>query len=92
MNQRAVVSSAFASVLALGLVGPSSAAEEKGKERCYGVAKAGQNECASLSGSHDCHAEAKVDNAPEDWKLVAKGTCKAMKGLTEDEARAALKK
>ncbi|MDH4050631.1 MAG: DUF2282 domain-containing protein [Rubrivivax sp.] len=84
MNKRLVISSAFASALALGLAGQVAAQEQ---EQCYGIAKAGQNDCASLSGSHSCAGMSKVDNAPEDWKHVAKGTCKDMKGMTADEAK-----
>ncbi|MFI4929942.1 MAG: DUF2282 domain-containing protein [Burkholderiales bacterium] len=85
MNQRLIVSSALASVLALGLVG-QAAAQAKEKEKCFGIAKAGQNDCANLSGSHSCAGQNKVDNDPGEWKYVAKGTCKAMKGMTETEA------
>jgi uncharacterized membrane protein len=88
MNQRIIVSSALASALALGLVG-QVAAQEKGKEKCYGIAKAGQNDCASLSGTHSCAGQTKDDLSPLDWKYVAKGTCKDMKGLSEAEAKAA---
>jgi uncharacterized membrane protein len=91
MNQRLIVSSALASALALGLVG-QAAAQDKGKEKCYGIAKAGQNDCANLSGSHSCAGQAKVDNAPDEWKYVAAGTCKQMKGMTADEAKAKAKK
>jgi uncharacterized membrane protein len=93
MNQRLIVSSAFASALGMGLVGAVAAHDQdsKGKEKCYGVAKAGQNDCANLSGSHFCAGMAKVDNAPDEWKYVAKGTCKAMKGMTADEAKAKAK-
>jgi uncharacterized membrane protein len=93
MNQRHVVSSALASALALGLIGSVSAhaQDSKGKEPCYGIAKAGQNDCANLSGSHACAGMAKVDNAPDEWKYVAAGTCKQMKGMTADEARAKVK-
>ena len=90
MNQRLIVSSALASALALGLVG-QVAAQDKGKEKCYGIAKAGQNDCANLSGTHSCAGQAKEDMSPADWKYVAKGTCKDMKGLTEAEAKAAKK-
>ena len=86
MNQRQIVSSALASVLALGLVG-SVAAQDKGKEKCFGIAKAGQNDCANTSGSHSCAGQSKVDMAPDEWKYVAKGTCKEMKGMTADEAK-----
>jgi uncharacterized membrane protein len=87
MNQRLIVSSALASALALGLIG-QVAAQEKGKEKCFGVAKAGQNDCANLSGSHTCAGQAKVDAGADEWKYVAKGTCKEMKGMTAEEAKA----
>ena len=86
MNHRIVVSSAIASVMALGLVG-QVAAQDKGKEKCYGIAKAGQNDCANLSGTHSCAGQSKVDNDAGEWKYVAKGTCKEMKGMTADEAK-----
>ena len=90
MNQRLILSSALASALALGLVG-QVAAQDKGKEKCFGIAKAGQNDCANLSGTHSCAGQTKEDMSPADWKYVAKGTCKDMKGLTEAEAKAAKK-
>lgn len=91
MNQRLIVSSALASVLALGVL-QSAAADEKAKEKCYGIAKAGQNDCANLSGTHSCAGQSKEDNGAGEWKYVAKGTCKDMKGMTADEAKAKLKK
>ena len=87
MNHRLIVSSALASVLALGLAG-QAAAQDKDKEKCFGIAKAGQNDCANLAGTHSCAGQAKVDNDPGEWKYVAKGTCKDMKGMTADEAKA----
>ncbi len=95
MNQRLIVSSALASALALGLVGQAAAQDmgkDKGKEKCFGIAKAGQNDCANLSGSHSCAGQSKVDNGVDEWKYVAKGTCKEMKGMTEAEAKAKTKK
>ena len=90
MNQRLIVSSAFASALALGLIGSVAAHDmgsSEGKEKCYGIAKAGQNDCGNLAGSHSCAGEATVDADPGEWKYVAKGTCKALKGKTEAEAK-----
>ena len=88
MNQRLVVSSAVAAALALGLI-TTSHAEEKaaGKEKCFGVAKAGLNDCANLSGTHSCAGQSKTDMGVDEWKYVAKGTCKEMKGLTAEEAK-----
>ena len=84
---RLILSSALASVMAAGLVAPAAA---QSKEKCYGIAKAGQNDCANLSGTHSCAGQSKVDNAPDEWKYVAKGTCKDLKGMTADEAKAAM--
>jgi uncharacterized membrane protein len=92
MNQRLIVSSALASVLAMGLVNTAAAADTGAKEKCYGVAKAGKNDCANLSGSHSCAGQAKEDMSPGEWNYVAKGTCKDMKGLTADEAKAKIAK
>ena len=52
------------------------------KEKCFGIVKAGQNDCASANGSHGCSGQAKVDKAPEEWKYVAKGTCEKAGGKT----------
>ena len=84
---RLILSSALASVMAAGLVAPAAA---QSKEKCYGIAKAGQNDCSNLSGTHSCAGQSKVDNAPDEWKYVAKGSCKDLKGMTADEAKAAM--
>lgn len=91
MNQRLIISSALATALALGLAAPV-AAQSKDKEKCFGVAKAGKNDCANLSGTHSCAGQSKADMSPDDWNYVAKGTCKDMKGMTEAEAKAMVKK
>lgn len=96
MNHRLAVSSALASVMALGLIAQVSAAPAKdpGKshEKCYGIAKAGQNDCANLAGTHACAGQSKADMDPGDWKYVAKGSCKDMKGLSMEEAKMKAKK
>jgi uncharacterized membrane protein len=95
MNQRQLLSSALASVLALSLTGVSQAHEEaapKDKEKCYGIAKVGQNHCTNLSGTHACAGEANTDNSPAEWKLVAKGTCAKLGGMNAEQAKAALAK
>lgn len=93
MNQRLIASSALASVLALGLLSGAHAADDsKAKEKCFGIAKAGQNDCANLSGTHSCAGQSKADMSVDDWKYVAKGTCAKLGGKTSEEAKAALKK
>lgn len=63
------------------------AADPAEKEKCYGVAKAGANDCASAAGTHSCAGQAKVDNDPKDWKYVAKGTCEKMGGMLKPPAK-----
>jgi uncharacterized membrane protein len=93
MNQRHVISSALASVLAMGLASTAAvAADAPAKEKCYGVAKAGQNDCANLSGSHTCAGQAKVDKGVDEWVYLKAGTCKKMGGMTAEEATVAMKK
>ena len=93
MNQRLIVSSALASVIALGLVGQASAQDAAaGKEKCFGIAKAGQNDCANLSGTHSCAGQSKADMGADEWKYVAKGTCASMGGKSADEVKGMMKK
>ena len=56
-------------------------------EKCYGIAKAGMNDCANLTGTHSCAGQAKVSDHPAEWKYVPTGTCKTMKGMLADEAK-----
>ena len=51
---------------------PATAEEEM--EQCYGISKAGQNDCAS-TGDTTCAGTSKVDYDKNAWKFVAKGTC-----------------
>ena len=86
MNQRVMIAATAAAVMSMTMLAAPAAAQEK--EKCFGIAKAGQNDCANASGSHSCAGQSKVDNDKSEWKYVAKGTCKTMKGLTADEAKA----
>lgn len=85
MNKKVVVSTAIAAAISLGTL--SNAAMAADKEKCYGVAKAGQNDCANLAGTHTCAGQSTVDNDPGEWKLVEKGQCSEMGGLTKEEAK-----
>jgi uncharacterized membrane protein len=82
-----LITSAVAGLLAAGLAG-GAAAEDKAaaeKEKCYGVAKAGQNDCATAA--HSCAGTSKKDNEPGEWKYVAKGSCEKMGGKLKPPAK-----
>lgn len=51
---------------------------QPGKDKCYGVAKAGKNDCAAGAGT-TCAGTSKRDYQGNAWKYVAKGTCAAIK-------------
>ncbi|MBA2676229.1 DUF2282 domain-containing protein [Ramlibacter sp.] len=87
MHQRVLIAAAAASLLSTMLVAAPAAAQGSDKEKCYGIAKAGQNDCANLTGSHSCAGQSKVSDNAAEWKYVAKGTCKGMKGMTAKEAK-----
>ena len=97
-KQERLLKAALAGLLAATAVAVTSApalATDKsavGQEKCYGIAKKGQNDCGNLQGTHSCSGGAKADGDPGEWKYVAKGTCKTAGGLTKDEAQAKLKK
>jgi uncharacterized membrane protein len=63
---------------ALTLVAAPAAAQDASKEKCYGVALKGQNDCAAGPGT-TCAGTSKTDYQGNAWKLVAKGTCTTMK-------------
>jgi uncharacterized membrane protein len=90
MNQRTMIASTAATLMSLALLAAPVVAAEK--EKCFGIAKAGQNDCASISGVHSCAGQSKVDMDKGEWKYVAKGTCKEMKGMSMDEAKAMMPK
>lgn len=85
MNQRAMIAAAAASLLSLTVATAPVVAQEK--EKCYGIAEAGKNDCANLAGTHSCAGQSKVSGDKGEWKYVAKGTCKSMKGLSMEEAK-----
>jgi uncharacterized membrane protein len=82
MKHQAKIQAAVAGIVALGfvsLVAAQPVVQKPGTEKCYGVAKAGQNDCGTAK--HACAGQgAKTDNNPTEWKYVEKGTCDKMGG------------
>jgi len=73
---RHVKSMAFAGAMASALSTQAALAETP-MEKCYGVALAGQNDCAAGAGT-SCAGTSKVDYQGDMWKLVPQGTCLTM--------------
>jgi len=80
MKSKHVVTSALASVLALGLAASAYAAQEDHSkdEKCAGVIKAGKNDCSTSRNA--CHSHVTVDSDAEAWVWLPKGTCEKIVG------------
>lgn len=76
---------AGAMAVALGLSGATFAAShEKGEkkaetEKCYGIAKAGKNDCAAGPGT-TCSGTSTKDGQGNAWMHVMKGNCEKIVG------------
>ena len=57
---------------------PAAAQKRPAMEKCYGVAKAGENDCAAGPGT-SCAGTSTRDYQGNAWKLVSKGTCETIK-------------
>ena len=53
---------------------PAAAQEKADKEKCYGIALKGKNDCAAGAGT-TCAGTAKMDYQGNAWSYVPKGTC-----------------
>jgi uncharacterized membrane protein len=84
------IAAAVGSLLAVGSAGANhheGMGEAKGdKVKCYGIAKAGKNDCATAS--HGCAGAAKVDNDPVEWKYAPQAECEKAGGKLEAAAKA----
>ena len=66
----------YKSVESFSLAAQSSSSGEI--EKCFGVAKAGKNDCSTAK--HSCNGQATVDFAPDEFIFVPKGTCEKIGG------------
>ncbi len=76
MNSKTLAATAAA--LAMLASGTVLAAEKAPQEKCYGVSKAGKNDCKAGAGT-SCAGTSKVDYQGNAFSLVAKGTCTGIK-------------
>lgn len=83
-EQKKIINATLTGLVALGAMTASVANavpdQPKVWEKCAGIAKAGQNDCGSLNGSHACAGQAKLDNDDNEWVYVPKGTCSKITG------------
>jgi uncharacterized membrane protein len=65
-------------------------AQPADKEKCYGVAMKGKNDCAAGPGT-TCAGTSKTDHQANAWSLVPKGSCETMASTTSPTGKGQLK-
>ena len=70
-----IAASSLAAALSAQFAAPAAA--EDAKEKCFGVALAGKNDCAAGPGT-TCAGTSKIDYQGNEWSLVPVGTCTTM--------------
>ena len=88
MNKNLLLSAAVAGLMTVGFAATAGAAEDSAAGKCYGIAKAGQNACANVNGTHSCKGLAKVDNDAGDFTLATAADCDKAGGKTTAPAPA----
>lgn len=80
IDRKALLIAAMGSVLALNVADAMDGKDGKAgaKEKCYGVAKAGKNDCGA--NGHSCAGQAAKDADGKEWIYVPKGTCEKIVG------------
>jgi uncharacterized membrane protein len=80
-NKKLIMTSAITGLLAVATSSTALAHTPEApnnQEKCYGISKAGMNDCAS--GVNSCSGSAIKDNQPDAWLFVPKGLCERITG------------
>ncbi|MCA1490602.1 BufA1 family periplasmic bufferin-type metallophore [Sinorhizobium alkalisoli] len=81
INNRTLIGSALAAIASLSAstvsAGPA-AQPEFSFEKCYGVVKAGQNDCQTAT--HSCAGTSTMDDQADAWIYLPAGTCSKIAG------------
>ncbi len=72
------VTAALAALVGGAAVVATQASAKDGFEKCAGIARAHQNDCATKM--HSCAGQAAKDNEPDSWVYVPTGTCGKITG------------
>jgi len=77
-TKKAMIAAAIGGLVSLGAAQAVFAADEMATEKCYGIAKAGKNDCAGAK--HACAGQGTKDRAANEWVKLPKGTCERIVG------------
>ena len=89
MNSRDAINAAALLAVAGAMIAAVAASVRHGdsggieRERCYGITRAGNNDCANAV--HSCAKQAQADGDQREWIAVPKGSCTRLAGGRKDE-------
>ena len=88
MTKTFAISTAIAAGLIMANTQTAIAGDKAAMEKCYGIAKAGKNDCAIKSKGTSCAGSATSDGIADAFLMVPKGTCaKIVGGSTEPKMK-----
>jgi uncharacterized membrane protein len=76
-KRKTLIVIAGAMTAALAAASMTAPAQAAGKEKCFGVALKGQNDCAAGAGT-SCAGTSTKNYQGNSWKYVPAGTCKTI--------------
>ena len=83
MSKKATALTLAAAVAgAMSMAAMTSPAQAE-KVKCYGVSKAGENDCGNKKAGHSCKGHSKVSYDGNDWKVMDAKACMDAKGKTQ---------
>lgn len=85
MNKKKLVNSTLAAIVSTGLLVGGVAQSAQAAVKCYGVAKAGKNDCG-VPGKHACAGQSTINYDAKEWVFVKnQQTCDEMKAKVKQE-------
>jgi uncharacterized membrane protein len=86
----AAIAIAFATAFTAFSASAGPVAAQPDKDKCFGVAMKGKNDCAAGAGT-TCAGTSKVDHQANAWVYVARGTCEQMTSSTSPTGHGQMK-
>ncbi len=75
---RILISTTLGGLAMLGAAATTLAAAKPAMEKCYGIAKAGKNDCQTATSA--CAGTSKQNGQKDAWLYVPKGSCEKIVG------------
>ena len=80
MNKQLLAAAILAAITSTDIAYGADTGDQKEREKCYGVARAGKNDCAAKDKSNACSGQSKKDADANTWVYVPAGLCEKLAG------------